>query len=179
MEPIIRLKDREFKLFLSEKEIESAISRMAEEIRQDVGQSNPLFVGILNGAFMFVSELMRQLNDYYEVTFASYSSYRGINSTGKILEIMPIQVDLKGRTVVLLEDIVDSGLTMSNLIPKIKSAGAADVKLATMLLKPDALVCDLKPDYVGLSIPNDFIVGFGLDYDGLGRAFRDIYTVVE
>lgn len=92
---------------------------------------------------------------------------------------MPIQTDFRGRMLILLEDVVDSGLTMNYLLPKLKSEGADDVRLATMLLKPDALQCNLKPDYVGLRIPNDFIVGFGLDYDGLGRSYRDIYTVIE
>lgn len=179
MEPTIKLKDKKFKLFIPEKEIVAAINRIAEEIRKDVDKIDPLFVGILNGSFMFTAELMGKLNDYYEVTFASYSSYKGLRSSGSVAEIMPIQVDFRGRHLILLEDVVDSGITMHYLIPKLKSEGAADVKLATMLLKPEALQCDLKPDYVGLEIPNDFIVGFGLDYEGLGRSYRDIYTLTE
>ena len=179
MKKKIQLKDKEFELMIPYAEIQQAIKRISEEIKQDLGDKNPLFVGILNGSFMFVASLMEEFDAEYEVTFAAYSSYRGVASTGTITEKMPIQVDFKGRIIVLLEDIVDSGLTMTHLTRKLREEGAAEVRLATMLLKPDALKCDLVPDYVGLSIPNDFIVGYGLDYDGLGRGFKDIYKVVE
>lgn len=174
----IRLKDKEFKLFIPEKKIQDAIQEMAILIKQDMQGKNPLFVGVLNGSFMFVAELMKQLNDAYELTFARYSSYRGTSSTGLVQEVMPLTVNVKGRTVVLLEDIVDTGYTMQYVMNKLRNEGAADVRLATMLLKPEALKCDLKPDYVGMEIPNDFIVGYGLDYDEMGRAYRDIYTIV-
>lgn len=174
----IRLKDKEFRLFIPEKKIQEAIEEMAAQIKHDVEGKNPLFVGVLNGAFMFVAELMRQLNGPYALAFARYSSYRGTNTTGIVHEIMPLAVDVKGRTVILLEDIVDTGYTMKYVMAKLRDQGAADVRLATMLLKPDALRCDLKPDYVGIEIPNDFIVGYGLDYDEMGRAYRDIYTIV-
>ena len=169
----IRLKDKEFELFIPEKEIKEAIAKMAEQIKADVGDSTPLFVGVLNGAFMFTAELMRQMDTHYEITFARYSSYRGLNTTGVVREIMPVQADVKGRTLILLEDIIDTGYTM-----QLRNDGAADVRLATMLFKPDSLKCDLKPDYVGIRIPSDFIVGYGLDYDEMGRAYRDIYKVI-
>lgn len=175
----IRLKDKEFKLFIPEQEIKEAIGRMAEQIRQDVKGTNPLFVGVLNGAFMFVAELMRRLDEPYEIAFARYSSYRGTGTTGEVREIMPVQADVKGRTVILLEDIIDTGLTMQYVKDKLSKEGAASVKLATMLFKPDSLKCDLKPDYIGIQIPSDFIVGYGLDYDGLGRAYKDIYTIID
>lgn len=127
---------------------------------------------------MFTAELMRQLNEHYELTFARYSSYRGTNSTGIVNEIMPVQADIKGRTLILLEDIVDTGFTMKRVMSKLRDEGAADVKLATMLFKPESLKCDLKPDYIGIQIPADFIVGYGLDYDGLGRAYNSIYKIV-
>lgn len=174
----IRLRDKDFRLFIPEKKIQEAIAEMAVHIKKDVEGKNPLFVGVLNGAFMFVAELMRQMNGPYEMAFARYSSYQGTNTTGEVHEIMPLTVDVKGRTVILLEDIVDTGYTMKYVMAKLRDQGAADVRLATMLLKPDALKCDLKPDYVGLEIPNDFIVGYGLDYDEMGRAYRDIYTIV-
>lgn len=175
----IRLKDKEFELFIPEKEIKEAIARMAREIKADVGDGNPLFVGILNGAFMFTAELMSQMDAHYEVTFARYSSYRGLNTTGVVREIMPVQVDVKGRTLILLEDIIDTGYTMQFVMDKLRHDGAVDVKLATMLFKPDSLKCDLKPDYVGIRIPSDFIVGYGLDYDDVGRGYRDIYKVID
>lgn len=175
----IRLKDKEFELFLPEKEIKEAIAKMAERLRVDLEGACPLFVGILNGAFMFTAELMARLNASYEISFARYSSYKGTHTTGVVREIMPVQADVKGRTVILLEDIIDTGFTMRYVMDKIRNDGAAEVKLATMLFKPDALKCDLKPDYVGIEIPADFIVGYGLDYDEMGRGFRDIYKIVQ
>ncbi len=173
----IRLKDKNFELFISEKEIEDAIAEMARRIKADVGNRNPLFVGVLNGAFMFAAELMKQLDTSYEITFARYSSYAGTSTTGVVREVMPVQADVRGRTVVLLEDVVDTGYTMQYVMGKLRADGAAEVRLATMLFKPDSLLCDLRPDYVGLQIPNDFIVGYGLDYDEQGRTLRDIYRV--
>ena len=136
-------------------------------------------MGILNGAFMFVADLMRALNGAYELTFARYSSYAGTSSTGVLQEVMPISVDVKGRTIILLEDIIDTGFTMSQVMAKLREQGAEEVRLATMLFKPESLKVDLKPDYVGLQIPPAFIVGHGLDYAEMGRAYRDSYQVVE
>ena len=175
----IRLKDKEFDLFISENEIKKEISRVAEEIKQTVEGRNPLFVCVLNGAFMFMADLLKSIDDGCEVAFARYASYSGTQTTGVLREIMPLGVDVKGRTVVLVEDIVDSGFTMRSVIQKIKEQGAENVLLATLLFKPDALKCDVKPDFVGKAIPNDFIVGYGLDYDGLGRAYKDIYKLSE
>lgn len=174
----IRLKDKEFELFIPEEEIKEAIAKMADSIRTDVEGTNPLFVGILNGAFMFVAELMRQLNAPYEIAFARYSSYKGTNTTGTVREIMPIEEEIKGRTLILLEDIIDTGYTMQYVMDKLRANGAADVRLATMLFKPDSLKCKLVPDYVGLEIPSDFIVGYGLDYYGMGRGYKSIYKVI-
>ncbi|MDR1331385.1 MAG: hypoxanthine phosphoribosyltransferase [Tannerella sp.] len=179
MQETIRLKDRDFILYIREEEIVNAITRMATEIERDARGRNPLFVGILNGAFMFVAELMSKLPPVYELTFAAYSSYRGVKSEGIVKEILPIREDARDRSVVLLEDVIDTGLTMQYVMQKLKDSGIRDVRLATMLFKPDALRCDLKPDYVGLEIGNDFIVGFGLDYEGLGRTSRDIYRIAN
>lgn len=176
----IRLKDKEFELFIPEKEVLAAIERIAGEIKEDMKDKNPLFVGVLNGAFMFIADLMRMLDGSYELTFARYSSYKGTASTGTIQEILPLHpTDVEGRTVVLLEDIVDSGFTMSYVMNKLREQGAAEIKLATMLFKPAALKCDLKPDYIGIEIPNEFVVGYGLDYDEMGRVYRDIYKIVN
>ena len=175
----IHLKDKTFELFIPEAEIRAAIADMAQRIKVDMEGKNPLFVGVLNGAFMFVADLMQELDGNYELAFARYSSYQGTASTASLVEIMPVTTDVQGRVVVLLEDIVDTGFTMSHVIAKLLAAGATEVKLATMLFKPDALKCDLVPDYVGLRIPNDFIVGHGLDYDSLGRCYKDIYKIVN
>ncbi len=173
----IRINDKTFELFIPEEEIHAAIVDMAKRIENDVKGTNPLFVCVLNGAFIFAAELMLQMNAPYEITFARYASYKGTSSTGTLQEIMPIQTDIKGRTVILLEDIIDTGFTMQCVIKRLNELGAGDVKLATLLFKPDAVKCDLKPDYVGLKIANDFIVGYGLDYDQHGRCFRDIYKI--
>ena len=175
----ITLKDKTFELYIPESKIVEAIAEMAARIRHDMQDKNPLFVGILNGAYMFVSELMSRLPLTYELTFAAYSSYHGTKSEGVVKELLPVRGDIQSRPVVLLEDVVDTGLTMQYIMNRLRDEGAQDVRLATMLLKPDSIQCDLKPDYVGLSIDNDFIVGFGLDYDGLGRSTRDIYKIVE
>ena len=175
----IRLKDKDFELFIPDSEIQEAIRAMAVRIKADVEGRNPLFVGVLNGAFMFVAELMRALDAPYELTFARYSSYSGTSSTGVLREIMPVQADVRGRMVILLEDVIDTGYTMNYVVRKLRDEGAADVRVATMLFKPASLRCDLRPDYIGLRIPDDFIVGHGLDYDGLGRSYRDIYKLVE
>lgn len=174
----IRLKDKEFELFIPEQQILEAIARMAGEIKEDVKDTNPLFISILNGAFMFTGELMSCLDGPYEITFARYSSYLGTSTTGRVKEITPVRAEFKGRTVILLEDIIDTGLTMQFVKNKLLAEGAADVRLATLLFKPASLRCDLKPDYVGIEIPSDFIVGHGLDYDELGRSYKDIYTLV-
>lgn len=173
----IRLKDKTFKLFIPCDEIRKAVARMAAEIRQDVEGKDVLFVCVLNGAFMFATELMSELDGAYELSFARYASYAGTGSTGVLREIMPVQERVAGRTVVLLEDIIDSGFTMQEVMRRLREQGAAEVKLATMLFKPESLRCALKPDWFGIQIPPAFIVGHGLDYDGLGRAYRDIYVI--
>lgn len=175
----IRLKDKKFKTYLKEEEIQQQVKRIAVEIQHDVCDCSPLFVGILNGAFMFTAELMKQLDNGSEVQFARYSSYEGTHSTGKVRELMGVSGDVRGRVVILVEDIVETGLTLFSVKKHLLEQGAADVKIVTMLFKPNSLKCDLKPDYVGFEIPDDFVVGFGLDYDGLGRAYRDIYILAE
>ena len=175
----IKLHGKTFELYIPEDKIVSAISKIAEKIQNDIEGKNPLFVGILNGAYMFVSELMSKLPPTYELTFAAYSSYHGTKSAGIVKELLPIRSEIKDRPIILLEDIIDTGLTMQYITNRLRNEGAKDVRLATMLLKPDSLKCDLKPDYVGMEIENDFIVGFGLDYDGLGRTSRNIYKINE
>ncbi len=173
----IQLYDKIFELYIPEDEIVSAISRIAYELRRDMEGKNPLFVGILNGAYLFVAELMSKLPPTCELTFAAYSSYQGTKSTGILHELLPVRSEVKGRPVILLEDVIDTGLTMQFVKRRLYEQGAKDVRIAAMLLKPESLQCDLKPDYVGIEIGNDFIVGFGLDYNGLGRTTRNIYKI--
>ena len=178
VEQQIILHGKTFELYISEVKIVGAISKMADCIRRDLEGKNPLFVGILNGAFMFTAELMSRMPPASELIFAAYSSYHGTKSDGVVQEILPVRCDIKNRTVVLLEDVIDTGLTMQYVMKRLRENGATDVRLAAMLFKPKSLLCDIKPDYVGLEIENDFIVGFGLDYNGLGRTSRNIYKIV-
>ena len=179
MNKIIKLKDKEFSLYIPEQEIVAAITRVAAEIKRDMEGKNPLFVGILNGSYMFVADLLCKISPSCEVTFAAYRSYSGTKSDGIVQELLPIPTELKDRPYIILEDIIDSGLTMQYVKKQLNESGANDVRIATMLLKPNSLKCDLKPDYVGLEIDDDFIVGFGLDYNGLGRTTRGIYKIIN
>lgn len=170
-----------FKPYLLESQIEPEIKRVAREIERDLGDLDPLFICILNGAFMFASDLTKELEKPYELSFAKYSSYNGgLCSTGVLNEVMKPQADLTGRTVVILEDLIDTGFTLTKVVDLYMQRGAKEVKIAVMLSKPDAHKDALiRPDYVGLEIPNDFILGRGLDYMGRGRMFRDIYVKID
>ena len=166
----IRLKDKEFELFIPEEEIKDAIAKVAERIREDVKGTNPLFVGILNGAFMFTAELMRQLNEPYEITFARYSSYKGTSTTGVVREIMPVQADVKGRTLIMIEDIIDTGHTAKFLMDFINhNFKVKSVKFCSLLDKRVKREVEIDPDYHGLEVDDKFLVGYGLDYDGVYR----------
>lgn len=176
----VHIDELTFKLYLSEDQIVPEIKRVAQEIERDLSEDDPLFICILNGAYMFSSDLSKQFQKPYELSFAKYSSYSGLSSTGVLQEVMKPQADVKDRVVVILEDLIDSGFTLTEVVKLYKQRGAKDVKIAVMLSKPDAHKdCAVKPDYVGLEIPNDFIVGRGLDYCGRGRMYRDIYIKVD
>jgi hypoxanthine phosphoribosyltransferase len=176
----VRLRDKEFELYLTEEQIRESIGEMAAQMKEDLAGKDPLFVSILNGSFLFTAELVHFLDAPYDLVFARYSSYHGgMVSTGRVVEIMPLTTNIEGRTVVLIEDIVDTGLTMQYVMSKLKQQGAAEIRLATLLFKPEALQCELRPDYVGIEIPSVFIVGHGLDYDECGRTLKDLYRIVE
>lgn len=180
MKESIKVHGLTFVPYLSEKELVPAIERVANEILRDFGDKNPLFVCILNGAFMFTSHLARALNGVYDIAFAKYSSYDGLSSTGTLHEVMKPTAPMEGRVVVILEDLVDTGFTVTELRKLYKERGATEVHVAAMLSKPNALAEGALPaDYVGLEIPNDFIVGCGLDYNGGGRMLRDIYVLEQ
>ncbi len=171
--------DKKFQKTISEKEIENAISVIAEQINSDLEGKNPLFICILNGAFMFASDLMKKVTIPSEITFVKLSSYQDMESTGNVKQIFGLNEDVSGRTVVVIEDIVDTGYTMQDILSYLKDKNVKEVKVATCLQKPDALKVNVQVDYVAMKIPNDFIVGYGLDYNGYGRNLKDIYTVVE
>ena len=176
----IKLWDKEFEISIPYVDIQQAIKQIAEKMKTDLHEKEPLFICILNGAFMFAAELMKEveLTDA-EISFLKLASYSGTSSTGEIKELIGMNEVITGRTVVILEDIVDSGQTIKSVVEQLIGKGAREVKIATLLFKPDALKVDICLDYIGIEIPNDFIVGFGLDYDRRGRNLKDIYTLVK
>lgn len=176
---VIQIKDKRFKTFIPEEQIMKEVARVADEINRNLSGTNPLFISVLNGSFMFTADLMKHLTMPCEVSFVKLASYEGTSSTGKVKELVGLGDDITGRTVVIVEDIVDTGLTMKQLVETLRARGPKDIKIATLLVKPDKLKVELDINYVAMNIPNDFIVGYGLDYDGLGRNYRDIYTVIE
>lgn len=175
----IRIKDKQFKTFITEEQILKEVARVGEEINRDLADANPLFVSVLNGSFMFTADLMKHVSVPCEISFVKLASYAGTSSTGKVKELVGLNGDITGRTIVIVEDIIDTGLTMERLIETLKARNPKEIRIATLLVKPDKLKVDLDINYIAMSIPNDFIVGYGLDYDGLGRNYRDIYTVIE
>lgn len=175
----VKIKDKEFALFIPEEKILEQVGRVAEEINRDLAGKNPLFICVLNGAFMFAADLMKKVHIPSEISFVKLSSYKGTKSTGKLKEIIGLQEEIEGRSVVIVEDIVDTGHTMASVIEQIKNKKPADVRVATLLYKPNALKVEVKLDYVAMEIPSDFILGYGLDYDGFGRNLPDIYKIVD
>lgn len=175
----IRIKDKQFKTFITEEQILKEVARVGEEINRDLADANPFFVSVLNGSFMFTADLMKHVSVPCEISFVKLASYAGTSSTGKVKELVGLNDDITGRTIVIVEDIIDTGLTMERLIETLKARNPKEIRIATLLVKPDKLKVDLDINYIAMSIPNDFIVGYGLDYDGLGRNYRDIYTVIE
>lgn len=176
---IIQIKDKQFALSIPESEILKAVRQVGEAINRDLANKNPLFICVLNGAFMFAGDLMKTVNVPCEITFIKLSSYDGLYSSGAVKEIIGLNESVVGRNVVVVEDIVDTGITMERILGSLRAKGANEIHVATFLQKPDALQRDIQVDYVAMKIPNDFIVGYGLDYDGYGRNLKDIYTVVS
>lgn len=176
----VKILDKEFELFIPYEKIRGAIEQMADTMNQELAGKNPLFLCVLNGSFMFAAELFKRI-DFVEseISFVKLASYQGDKTTGKVKQLIGLNEELEGRTVVILEDIVDSGITICNINEQLAKLNPKEVLVATLLLKPDALQKEVDLKYVGMEIPNDFIVGYGLDYDGYGRNLLDIYSVVK
>ena len=180
MSVVVTIKDREFKKFIDFQQIHEAVIKVAKQINEDLAEKEPIFIVVLNGSFMFTGELMKAVNIPCEVTFVRLASYHGgMSSTNEVKQVLGLNEDIKNRTVVIIEDIVDSGNTIVTLKEELSKYNPKEIRVATLLFKPDALKRDVKLDYVAIEIPNDFIVGFGLDYDGFGRNLEDIYKVIE
>lgn len=175
----IDIKDKTFETLISGEEIRRRVKAVADKMNNDLKGKNPLLLGVLNGSFIFAADLMRMLDIECEISFVKMSSYEGTTSTGNVKKLVGLNENIEGRTVVIVEDIVDSGLTMEQMIGYLKEFNPAEIHICTLLLKPDNLKRKLDIEYVAMRIPNDFIVGYGLDYDGLGRNLPDIYVVKE
>ena len=176
---MIQLHDKQFVPFISAQEIDFAIAKIAALVEDDFAEETPFFIGVLNGAFMVVSDFMKHYTSPCEVSFIKMASYEGMTSTSEVKQLIGLDRDLTGRTVVVIEDIVDTGNTLVALKELFKQQNVKHFKIATLFFKPEALVNDIKIDYVGIRIPNKFIVGFGLDYDGLGRNLPEVYQLKD
>ena len=175
----VKILDKEFKLFISEKQIQEAVEGMARRMNKELKGQKIFLIGILNGCFMFAADLVKHLDLDCTITFLKLASYQGTSSTGKVKRLIGLNEDIKGQVVVVLEDIVDTGITLDFIQKQLRGYEPAEIKLATLLYKPDACRQDVSLDYVGIEIPDDFVVGYGLDYNGHGRNLRQIYTVIE
>jgi len=176
----IKLHDKEFDIFIPYEKINEAVKKVAKEISEDLKGEDVLFICILNGSFMFTAELFKEIDLHEpEVTFLRLSSYEGTDTTGQVKKLIGLNEPVKGRTLVVLEDIIDTGITIFEVMKMLKQHNPKAVKIATLLLKPEKFGNKMPIDYVGMEIGNDFIVGFGLDYDQKGRNLKDIYKVVE
>lgn len=176
----VKIHDKEFELFIPHEKIQAVVQEMADKMNEELPGKDPLFLCILNGSFMFAAELFKRI-DFVEseISFVKLASYRGSQTTGTVKQLIGLNEDIKGRTVVILEDIVDTGITISNIQDQLEKMEPKEVLVATLLLKPDALKKEVDLKYVGMEIPNDFIVGYGLDYDGHGRNLLDIYSIIK
>jgi hypoxanthine phosphoribosyltransferase len=174
----IRIKDRDFRISIPSATIQDAVVRIAARMNRELDGKCPLFVAVLNGSFLFAADLMKHVTIDCEITFVKLSSYLGTSTTGTVKQLMGLNESVEGRTVVFLEDIVDTGITLESLYGQIGKLGPREVQVAALLFKPQAYTKSIKVDYVGMEVKNDFLVGYGLDYDGLGRNLRDIYAEV-
>jgi hypoxanthine phosphoribosyltransferase len=175
----IRLHDLDFELFIPEAEVNAAVDRLAGELRTKYNGKRPLFVGVLNGAFFFAAELMKRLDIECEITFVKVASYLGTSSTGRVTDLIGLNERIEGRHVVVVEDIVDTGNTVKHILEALADHHPASVSIATLLFKPDAYEQTIPIDHVAVRIPNAFVVGSGLDHDGLGRNLPGIYRIIE
>lgn len=174
---MIRILDKEFEPYISSEQIKKRINEMGSEISKTYQDKKPLLVSVLNGSFIFTADLIRTIDTPIEVTFIRVASYEALKSTGKVREILGLKENVFGRDILILEDIVDTGTTLEHLSEAFQDLGTKSIKVATLLHKPDAQEKASKPDFVGFEIPNKFVVGFGLDYEGMGRELKEIYQL--
>lgn len=175
----VKVFDKTFRLSIPERNILDAVDQIAKDLNRDLKDRDPLFIAVLNGAFIFASDLFKVLNFPCSISFVKLASYHGTSSSGNVKKLIGLNEDIEGREIVILEDIVDTGTSMKSLIAQLEELKPVNIRIASLLFKPDAFKEDFPIDYIGLSIPNDFIVGYGLDYNGYGRNLKEIFTLVE
>ncbi len=176
---VIQVNDKKFRPYLTAGQIDEQIKKMAAQINIEYKGKRPLFIAILNGSFMFASDLFKELTVDAEICFIKLASYKGTRSTGNVITSIGLDESLKGRHVIIIEDIVDTGKTLSEFLPQLRDQQPESLKIAALLHKPDALIYPLTIDYLGFNVPNKFLLGYGLDYDGLARNLKEIYQLVE
>lgn len=174
---MIKIKGKEFVPFINAKEIDKRLEAIGARISFDFKDETPVLIGVLNGSFMFLSDLVKYLNISTEISFIKIASYSGIGSTGKVTDLIGLELELEGRRVIIIEDVIDTGLSMSHLVKTIQTKNPKSISIATLLFKPDALKYPIDIDYIGFKIENKFVVGYGLDYDGMGRNIPAIYQL--
>lgn len=179
VQPVVKIKDKTFERYISAEDIERAVNFIGDRMNADFAGKKPLLLSVLNGSFLFAADLMKTLTIDCEISFVKLASYEGTQTTGNVRTLIGFNEDIENRTVVILEDIVDTGNTLEHMITQLAQYKPLEVKVATLLFKPDAYKKDVKIDYIGFEVPNEFVVGYGLDYDGLGRNLRDIYKLKE
>ena len=175
----IKVKDKNFEVSIPAETLHREIVRVASEINRDYEGREPIFLPVLNGSFIFAADLLREVCLPCEISFIKLASYQGTQSTGTIREVIGLAQDITGRDVIIVEDIIDSGLTMAHMIETLQKHNPASIKVCSLLVKPAALKVQIPIHYRAMDIPNDFIVGYGLDYDGFGRNTKDIYTLIS
>jgi hypoxanthine phosphoribosyltransferase len=173
----VTLKDKTFVPYITSDKILDSVKVMASKINEELSGEMPLFLVVLNGSFMFAADLLKEVTIPCEISFIKLASYYGTSSTGTVTEMIGLTEEIKGRTIVVVEDIVDTGITIEKLVALLIKKEVKQIKIASFLLKPEAYKKTIKIDYVGMEIPNDFVVGYGLDYDGLGRNMKDILVL--
>ncbi len=176
---LVRAHDLTFKPFLSEEKIQNRVAELGDQINNDFKGKKLVFIGILNGAFIFLADLVRACNLTCETTFIKLSSYHGTESTGSVTKLIGMDIDLKGRDVIVVEDIIDTGKTLYQFLKELKELEPSSIRLASLLVKPEALQHEISVDYKGFDIPNKFVIGYGLDYNGEGRNLKSIYQLAE
>ena len=171
--------NKKFEVFIHSKAIEAEVNRISVEMNRDLHEKLPIFLSLLNGSFMFTADLVKRFESNCQVSFVKMSSYEGKESTGNVQQLIGLNEDIRNRVIVVVEDIIDSGTTLFHFLKEIEKLQPSELKVASMFFKPSACKHDIKIDYLGMEIPNDFVIGYGLDYNGLGRNFQDLYKISE